>query len=497
MLRPLAAGLVALAAATPADAALLAGVAKVEITRPGAIPAGGPLYVSALVLKNGPATAVLVTLDAVAVGEIGPVPNDYLGKVRARLEKELGIPPAAVVVNASHCHGLVRADVDAKTVEAVAAAVKELVPVRVGVGVGHEDRVSENRRLRLKDGREVDVRHAYALPPDAEVVGAGPIDPAVGVLRLDRADGRTLAVVFTFACHPILGTPATGGDTADLAGFAARLVEDAFGGGAVALFVQGCGGDVNPAGYKAVHAPRDAEPLGHKLGQTVIRTARAIRPGDDDRLAVVNETLNLPRADHSDRIDKLAADETKLVKSFRGTTLNLRTFLELTTKYSLTPAFPADYAYRYRAEQAAGRDALAKLDADTRRDLAAYLANVLTMEELTRVQTNLALLRKHQAANRAAGGRPLEAELVGLRVGGFVLLAFPGELTVDVGLAVKRAAPHPTTFVAGYTNGYLYYTPTAAQLRNPGAAQEDCDTRVAPEWEAVFRARAAAVLNRL
>jgi hypothetical protein len=481
----------------PAAPPLRAGVAKVEITRPGAIPAGDPLYVKALVLKSGAATAVLVTLDAVAVGEIGYVPNDYLAKVRGRLQKEHGIPPESVVVNASHCHGTVCADVDAKTVEAVAAAAANLVPVRVGVGVGHEDRVSENRRLRLKDGREVDVRHAYSLPPDAEVVGAGPIDPEVGVLRLDRADGRTLAVVFTFACHPIMGTPAAGGNTADLSGFASRLVEEAFGGGAVALFVQGCGGDVNPLGYKVVHQPRDAEPLGNRLGLTVVRTARAIQPAADGRLAVRNETLKLPRADHSERIDKLEAEQARLVKSFRGTTLNLRTFLDLTAKYQLTPASPADYAYRYQAEKARGRDDLLKLDEATRRDLKAYLDNVLAMEDLTRVQTTLALLRKHQEANRLAGGRPLEAELVRVRVGGFVLVTFPGELTVEAGRPVKQASPHRPTFVAGYTNGYLYYTPTAAQLRNPGAAQEDCDTRVAPEWERVFHDRAAALLRRL
>ncbi len=480
----------------PAAPLLRAGVAKVVISRPGAIPAGDPLYVKALVLKSGAATAVLVTLDAVAVGEIGYVPNDYLAKVRARLQKEHGVPPEGVVVNASHCHGTVCADVDAKTVEAVAAALANLVPVTVGVGVGHEDRVSENRRLRLKDGREVDVRHAYSLPPDAAVVGAGPIDPEVGVLRLERADGRTLAVVFTFACHPIMGTPAAGGNTADLSGFAAQLVEEAFG-GAVCLFVQGCGGDVNPLGYKAVHTPRDAEPLGNRLGLTVVRTARSVRPAADGRLAVLNETLKLPRADHSERIEKLEAEQSRLVKSFRGTTLNLRTFLELGAKYQLTPESPADYAYRYQAEKARGRDDLLKLDEATRRDLRAYLDNVLTMEELTRVQTNLTLLRKHQEANRLAGGRPLEAELVGLRVGGFVLVAFPGELTVEVGQAVKQASPHRPTFVAGYTNGYLYYTPTAAQLRNPGAAQEDCDTRVAPEWERVFHDRTAALLKRL
>src|SRR5688500_15251556 len=98
---------------------LSAGVARVEITNKKVLPLNDPLYVKALVLRSDDATVVLVTLDAVAVGEIGHIGNDYLGKVRARLQKELGIAPESVVVNASHCHGVVCADVDDKTVEAV------------------------------------------------------------------------------------------------------------------------------------------------------------------------------------------------------------------------------------------------------------------------------------------------------------------------------------------------------------------------------------------
>jgi hypothetical protein len=225
-----------------AEGKLLAGVAKVEITNKAYVPAGDPLFVKALVLKDGVTTAVLVTLDAVSIGEIGTIPNDYLAKVRARLSKELGIAPESVVVNASHCHGVVCADVDEKTVEAVKAAVANLLPVKAGVGVGHEDRVSENRRMLLKSGREADVRHAYSLPPDDAVVGVGPIDPQIGVLRLDRIDGRPLAVVYNFACHPIMGRPG-GENTADIVGFASKVIEDNLGDGTLALFVQGCGGD--------------------------------------------------------------------------------------------------------------------------------------------------------------------------------------------------------------------------------------------------------------
>ncbi|MBM3980504.1 MAG: hypothetical protein FJ304_09475 [Planctomycetes bacterium] len=473
-----------------------AGVAKVEITNTKVLPRNDPLYAKALVVKSGAATLVLVTLDAVAVGEIGYIGNDYLGKVRARLQKELDIAPESVVVNASHCHGVVCADADEKTVEAVKTAAANLVPVTVGVGVGHEDRVSENRRLKLKSGKEADARHAYALPPDDEVVGVGPIDPQIGVLRLDRADGRTLAVVYTFACHPIMGVNGDG-NTADLSGFASRVIENNLSEGTVALFVQGCGGDINPVRYKDVSHPRHAEPLGNMLGLSVLQAVRKIKCADGAALAVRNEKLALPRADHSERIDALVAEQARLVKSLKGTSLNLKTFLELANKYNLSKEFPSYYSHLYMTEKAQGRDDLLKLDEANRRNVQAYMDNVLTTERITRVQTNLALLQKHQATNRAAGGKPLVAELVGVRVGGFVLVTFPGELTVEIGLNVKKTAPSKTTFVAGYTNGYIYYTPTAAQLRNSGGAQEDSDCLLAPAWERAFYDRVGEVLKKL
>src|SRR5690606_5386281 len=69
-------------------AELKAGVAKVDITNDEAGPANDRLYAKALVLSDGTTTAAIVTVDAVAIGEIGPIKNDYLGKVRSRLEQE-------------------------------------------------------------------------------------------------------------------------------------------------------------------------------------------------------------------------------------------------------------------------------------------------------------------------------------------------------------------------------------------------------------------------
>jgi hypothetical protein len=477
-------------------AELMAGAAKVDITDRAAGPVSDPLYVKALVMKDAATTLAIVTVDAVAIGEIGRIGNDYLPAVRAAIDKELDINPANVLINASHCHGVVCTDVAERTIQAVREAANNMAPVDVGAGSGREDRIMENRRFKLTNGGEADSRHAYSLPPDDAIAGVGPVDPEIGVLRLDRKDGRTLAVVYNFACHPILGA-ANGGNTADLTGFASSVIEANTSKGAVALFLQGCAGDINPAFYKDVDHPRDAEPLGNMLGLSTLQALRNVRCKDGGPLTVINETIELPRADTARRIAAMEAEQARLLQSLKGTSLNLKTFLPLVVKYSLSSEFPSYYAHRYLHEETMGTGALKKLDAENRENIELYIENIHIMEELTRLQTNLDLLRKHQADNSAAGKSSINVEIMGVRIGDLVLVTFPGEPSVQIGLNIKKTSPHELTFVAGCTNGYIYYAPTAEQLRNAGAAQEDSDCILAPEWQQIYEDKAAALLKRL
>ena len=490
--------LAALAPSNSAHAAeLLAGTAKVDVTDRSAGLVNDPLYAKALVLKSESSTVVLVTIDAVAIGEIGRIGNEFLSTVRGQLEKELGIPAASVLINASHCHGTVRADTGQLTVQAVKRAFQEMVPVRVGAGVGHEDRISENRRLKMKDGSEVDMRRAYSMPPDEEVTGVGPIDPQIGLLRLDRADGRPLAVLYNFACHPIMNPPYKG-NSADYPGFASKVIEETLGNGAIALFVQGCAGDINPVRYKEVNNPPDAEPLGTMLGLSVLRAFRETDTRPAGELKIISNVVTLPRGTDLDRrIGAIQAEQAKLLQSLRPTNINFKTFLPLLLQQKLSPEFPSHYSQSYLHDSALGRDALAKLDADNRANVEAYLQNIRIMERLTRLNTNLALLKKHLAQNQAANEPTLDVEVAGLRVGDFKLVTFPGELTVQIGLNIKKAAKDSHTFVAGYTNGYIYYAPTGEQRNNKGYAQEDCDSLVGPEWQRVFETKALELLKQL
>ena len=473
-----------------------AGVAKVDITKLEAGPVNDPLFAKALVIESRDNTVVLVSVDAVAIGQIGPIKNDYLPTVRKRMEQELGIPANRLVVNASHCHGMVCDDVADRTFAAIALAKSKMTPVRIGSGMGSEDRIMENRRLKMKDGKEIDVRHAYALPPDDQVAGIGTVDPKIGVVRIDRLDGSPLAVLYQFACHPIQGA-ASGGNTADLSGAASSLIEENLGGDCVAMFFQGCGGDINPVRYKDVHQPRDGNWHGTLLGLSTLRAIRQIETRNDAPISYSHTMIEVPRANLEPRIAEMQAERERLVNNLQGTSLNLKTFLPLVVQYQLDAEHPSYYSHRYLREKEQGREDLKRLDSENRRNIAAYIDNIQTMETLTRLQTNLALLRSHHIDNTTASKRTIDVEICGLRLGDFRLVTFPGELTVQIGLNIQQACQIPQVFVSGYTNGYIYYCPTAEQLKNLGNAQEDSDCILDATWQEKFESVALKVIEGL
>ena len=105
----------------------------------------------------------------------GRIKNDYLPNVRGRIEAEVGIAPMRVMINASHCHGLVAADIEERTVRAVKQAKSKLVPVTVGV---EEESLIEVSGGALKAGDLVVVRGNERLRPGQTVRLRGATDAA-------------------------------------------------------------------------------------------------------------------------------------------------------------------------------------------------------------------------------------------------------------------------------------------------------------------------------
>ena len=486
--------LIALSSITPRLEALEAGTAVVDVTD-RTIPVHDTLHAKALILKEGDRTVVLLTIDAVALGELGRIKSDFLPQLRARIAKELGLAPENLLVNASHCHGVLRVDFPELCFQVIKSAHARLVPVRAGVGSAQENSISENRRIHMRDGSEVDMRRAYSLPTDQAIASVGAIDPQIGLLRLDRLDGSNLALLYNFACHPIMNPPSSG-NSADYPGIASAIIEEQLGG--TAFFIQGCAGDINPVHYKEVSQPADSTPYGNQLAVSVLRAARKLTTQPDSPLRFVHQNMLLPRgADLTARITKLEAERLRLVQSLRATNINFKSFLPLLLQQKLNPDYPSQSAQSYLHERYIGKDSLAKLDAENRAAVETYLANLAIMEQITRLNTNLGLLKMHLAQNEKAKEQPIDVELTALRVGDFRLVTFPGELTSEIGMNIKKASGQPGTFVAGYTNGYIYYAPTAKQRLNTGYAQEDCDCLVAPEWQKAFESQALELLKGL
>ncbi|OHB60110.1 MAG: hypothetical protein A2Y12_09185 [Planctomycetes bacterium GWF2_42_9] len=487
---------------------LRAGIAKSDITNDSkdAI-IRDPLYAKALVLDDGDTKIVIVTMDVTAIGGrkisqrmLDDVGEDFLPNLRNRIQNELNIPGCNLLVNASHTHPIGRLlcndeeQVD-RTFDAVKRAMQNMTEVRIGVGVGHEDRITMNRTLRLKNGKHWTIRHSNPCPPDEEAAGLGPVDPEIGIIKIDRIDGKPLAVVYNFACHLLFGDT-KGSITANFTGIASKVIEESLGNDAMALFLQGAAGDVIDITFKDFNRPRDIEPLGTMLGLSTLEGLKKIQTRADVRLNVISETIQLPRrTDIPAAIKSLQIEQDELLKSLRFMSLNFKSFLPLYLKYALNTEYPADYSYRYMQNEKTGVDDFASMDSINKSNIDKYLKNIYAMEKLTRIQDDIETLQKHQQINDESGEKTISAEVQGIKIGDCVIITSSAEVLAEVGLNIKKASPYEHTFVAAYSNGYMHYGAPASYYGKEGYEVTEC--LLAPEWQEIYEKKANEIISKL
>ncbi len=483
-------------------APLRAGIAKVNITywESGGI-VKDSAYTRALVLDNGSTRVVIISVDVKNV-------NAFAEKVRSQIKKELNIEPANVLINASHLHTHRddHPDIDKRIVSAVKEAWQKRVPVNVGAGAGYDNRIGENKRLKLTNGKEWEIRLANPLPPDKEIAGITPADPEIGILRLDRKDGRTMAVLYNYACHATFELvkeferDKTGWEkvptSADYPGYASRGIENSLGEGAVAMFIQGFAGDIHPARYKDVNNPKDAEVWGNMLAISALQAVKKIKCNNSPELKIIDEIIKLPRrTDLPQRIAALEAEQDELVKTFRGTSLDLKSFIPLYIKYTFSPEFPSYNSHIYLRDEMLGKQDWELLDADNRLNLEKYVQNIYAMEKIARIQENLTHLRRRLAEKEQAGSETIDVEIQGVRIGDFVLITFPAEVSTGVGLSIKKMSSFEYTFVASLTNASIGYAPTTEQYM--GEDYSDSNGPLAPEWQKIYEEKVMEILKKL
>jgi hypothetical protein len=453
-----------------------------------------PLMAKALVLEDGDTKFVIIAMDVLAIGGVGDLSFSQGDAIRSKAAEVLDISEDYVMINASHTHlvcGQLSKDVVDLTVEAVRDAAASMEPVTVGAGKGFENTIAMNRRLRLTNGKHWTIRHANPCPPDEEVAGVGPMDPEVGILRVDRLDGRCLAIMYNYACHAFLGVPGRG-VTGEFPAYASEVIEDTFE-GCTALFIQGAGGDIMEVLYKDVARERDCRPLGMALGRATVESAEKIETKDGS-LKVISTKLDLPaRSDFERKFAEFDAEERVLLKSLAGTSLNCETFVPLYVKYNLDKGTPGYYSYRYIHEKEQGIEGLSQRDAEQRRNIAKYKKNLAVMEKLTRIGTNRGLLAGNQ---KKLGDRDtVRCHVQAIRIGDFHMVTFPAEVLVQVGLNIKEQSSKPNTFFAGFSNGYVEYAGIASEYECD--ADENYDSLLDRKWEPIFMKKALSMLEEL
>ena len=239
-----------------------------------------PIHAKALVIREDAShQVVMVTTDLLGI------PHHLSEAIAARLMAKHGVQRSQLLLNASHSHagpmvwpslsiiaeysgddqkrvvqyGLQLAD---RIVEAVDAAFASLQPVRLFMGTDSAG-FAYNRRLPTPKG--------FINSQNTE----GPVDRQVPVLRMEALDGKTLALLFGYACH----NTTLGGDnyfiSGDYAGFAQSYVEEDMP-GTMALFMTGCAGDQNPYPRGTIELARQH---GRTLADAVMRAlSRPMKP---------------------------------------------------------------------------------------------------------------------------------------------------------------------------------------------------------------------------
>lgn len=284
--------------------------------------------VRAVVFDDGKKKVALVGLDLLFIN------RDIVKETREEIEKRCGIEPDAVMMSASHNHSagpigmdepgdydkaspLVKDLVNNKSivsdpgfiqylkkqiVEAVVFADANRVDAKMAVGVGHEDKVSFNRRQRMKNG--LTYSHAGVGNPDI-IDYAGPIDPDVGTIGVWNLKGELLGVVVNFANH---NTTNPGGTSANWVGSMEDAIRGATGNAALpVVFMQGACGDITQVDNFAKYAnpaPEEwREIVGGRIGAEVFKTLLLIRRGAgsdiplDTRTRVWNIKRRVPSAE--------------------------------------------------------------------------------------------------------------------------------------------------------------------------------------------------------
>jgi neutral ceramidase len=431
--------------ATAAEEALRVGVAEVDITPPvGFLIAGyyherkatgtrDSLKAKAIVFQGPKEQAALVVCDLTGIA------TDLSIEVRRRASAKTGIPAKHIVVAATHSHTApdytrdlyqhlaakgkapdkprYAAKLIDGIVEAIVKAHEDAKPATLEAGSARQGTaVSFNRRFVMKDGS---VKTWMRLDDPNVVRPAGPIDPEIGMVLARAVDGKQpLALLSNFALH--LDTVGGTMWSADYPYYIDKAVRKALGKKVVSVFGLGCCGDINHVDPTAKERNKTAF-IGKSLGKTIEGKLGELRPLKRQTLRVRHTKVLVP-------MQKVGAEEAARA---RPLLLDARGGKKV------------EFFDLVRAHKAVVLDQLQNKGS---RGKAEDSISWGLSHTWAGVGTHL----------------PVEVQAIGLgdEVG---IVCLPGEVFVELGLAIKQASPFKTTLIVELSNCVeTMYIPTRA-----------------------------------
>ena len=397
------------------------GRAEVRITPPVGMPMGGyfalrlatgthdDLYAKALVLeKDGVKTAIVAC-------DLESIPRKFTDAARDLIRKSTGVPGENIMISTTHAHTgpemspFFLAWAEGQAAE-VARQYHDSLPAKIAEAVQRAEQSLVPARVWTATGHEdsISFNRRFLMrdgtvrfnpgKQNPEIVRPlGPIDPAVPVVYFDSLDGKPLAAYVNFALH--LDTVGGTEFSADYPYTLGKLLAGAKGPDMLTVFTIGTAGNIN---HFDVSSPatqqghEEAARIGTVLAGEVLRTLWNAKPVTAGPIQVRREIVRLPL-------------------------------------YELKPGEIEKAREVYERVRKNGPEA------------AEFLETVQAFKVLAVAQYR---------------GKPFEAEVQVITLGDQIAwVALPGELFVELGLALKNASPFPQTIVAELAHDMIDYVP--------------------------------------
>lgn len=411
---------------------LQAGAAQVDITPPLGITLAGSfrpryaedvhdsLYAKAVVLDNGSSRIAMVALDLISI-----LRQDVV-KIRAQVAESVEIPPENVMIGCTHTHtgpsprsthAVQREEaymewLITRVADSIRLAVRRLQPARIAAGQGEQHDISFCRRYRMRDG-SVRMNPGKGNPDILEAVS--PIDPAVGVLYVEDLESRPLAVVAQFSLHYV-GTDNSNAISADYYGHFAAAMRRHLGEGCIPLLLNGTSGqinNVNPFDPHQARGDEQARRVATALAGEVLKVMGRLRTNDSAVVAAKVVPIQLSRK-------RVTSEDVAIAKQI----------------IAGNDPSPDKGPFSYVVGQSIP-EALRPI----------YAEHVVRLADMP---------------------TSINTEVQALRIGDSAWVALPGEIFVEIGLAIKQSSPAADTFVVGLANDSLGYIATDRALTQEG-----------------------------